>query len=214
MNNENRENNEIKKKKNKFISLIRNTKIIIPIITILSVIILVLSIVYSSFLSHRETVLNFGFKDVGVLVTQEWYGRILEDNVKDRKLFNKIHIPYTNSRLIFSEDVEVLAGINFEDIKYKYDENKKIIKITLPKSYVYKYYKVPNSHTTYLDDESLFSNINDEERAIIEDAVVEKGKQQALDAGLLVKANTNAKKIVKQMVKSVDKEIEIKWIEN
>lgn len=212
----NQENNEKKiiKKQNKIINTIKNTKILIPLLISILIILVLTGKIITNSLFHRETVLNFGFKDVGVLVTQEWYGRILEDNVKDRKLFNKIHIPYTNSRLIFSEDVEVLAGINFEDIKYKYDENKKIIKITLPKSYVYKYYKVPNSHTTYLDDESLFSNINDEERAIIEDAVVEKGKQQALDAGLLEKADTNAKKIVKQMVKSVDKEIEIKWIEN
>lgn len=210
--NENNEK-EIIKKQNKIINTIKNTKLLIPLLISILIILLLTGKIITNSLFHRETVLNFGFKDVGVLVTQEWYGRILEDSVKDRKLFNKIHIPYTNSRLIFSEDVEVLAGINFEDIKYKYNEDKKIIKITLPKSYVYKYYKVPNSHVTYLDDESLFSNINDEERSVIEDAVVEKGKEQALEAGLLEKADKNAKKIVKEMVKSVDKDIEIKWIE-
>ena len=33
---------------------------------------------------------------------------------KDRKIFNKISVPFTESRIIFSLDVEVTAGLNFQ----------------------------------------------------------------------------------------------------
>ena len=45
-------------------------------------------------MNHRETIIDFGFKDVGELVTQEWYGRILEDKAKDRKIFKNISTIY------------------------------------------------------------------------------------------------------------------------
>lgn len=180
------------------------------IIAIILIIILAIGIKYSKNLYHRETVLNFGFKDVGELVTQEWYGRVLEDSSKNRKLFEKISIPLTNSRIIFSLDVEVIAGLNFAEIEYEQiSENKVLIK--LPKTEVYKYYQVPNTYNSYLDDESLFTNITSKERHDLEDAVVEKGKEIAIENGILEKAEENAKVIIEQMVKSKNKDLEIEW---
>lgn len=169
-----------------------------------------IGIKYSKTLEHEETVLNFGFKDVGELVTQEWYGRILEDSSKDRKLFNIISIPFTNSRIIFSLDVEVTAGLDFREIEYE-EINENTVKIKLPKAKIYKYYQVPNTFKDYLDDESWFTNITSKERHDLEDAVVEKGKETALESGLLEKADKNAKIIIEQMVKSKNKNYVIEW---
>lgn len=180
------------------------------IVIIVFIILLGIGIKYSKSLHHRETVLNFGFKDVGELVTQEWYGRILEDSSKDRKIFNKISVPLTNSRIIFSLDVEVIAGLDFREIECEeITENKILIK--LPKTEIYKYYQVPNTYNSYLDDESWFTNITSKERHDLEDAVVEKGKETAIEAGILEKAEKNAKVIIEQMVKSKNKNIEIEW---
>ena len=49
-------------------------------------------------MNHRETIIDFGFKDVGELVTQEWYGKMLEVSSKDRKLFDTISVPFTESK--------------------------------------------------------------------------------------------------------------------
>lgn len=179
-------------------------------LTIIFIVIIGTGIKYLKSIEHEETVLNFGFKDVGELVTQEWYGRILQDSSKDRKLFNKISIPFTNSRIIFSLDVEVTAGLDFREIEYE-QINENVIKIKLPKAKIYKYYQVPNTFKAYLDDESLFTNITSKERHELEDEVVEKGKQTALDSGLLEKANKNAKIIIEQMVKAQNKNFEIEW---
>lgn len=171
---------------------------------------IVLAFHYSKTLQHEETILDFGFKDVGELVTQEWYGRVLEDSSKDRKLFNKFSIPFTNSRIIFSLDVEVTAGLDFQEIEYDFLKEN-MIKIKLPKTKIYKYYQVPNTFKDYLDDESWFTNFSSKERHDLEDAVVEKGKATALESGLLEKADKNAKKIIEQMVKAKDKTIQIEW---
>lgn len=168
---------------------------------------------YSKSLNHKETIIDFGFKDVGELVTQEWYGRILEDSTKDRKIFKKVSVPFTESRIIFSLDVEVTAGLNFKEIEQDISEDGKTVTITLPKAKIYKYYQVPNTFNSYLDDESWFTNINSKERHDLEDAVVEKGKEKALEAGLLEKADKNAKTIIEQMVKAKDKDIKIIWKE-
>lgn len=187
----------------------------IMIITICIILLFIafLGFKYSKSMNHRETIIDFGFKDVGELVTQEWYGRILQDSSKDRKIFNKISVPFTESRIIFSLDVEVTAGLNFKEIEQDISEDGKTVTITLPKAKIYKYYQVPNTFNSYLDDESWFTNINSKERHDLEDAVVEKGKEKALEAGLLEKADKNAKTIIEQMVKAKDKDIDIIWKE-
>ena len=105
------------------------------------------------------------------------------------------------------------AGLNFKEIEQDISEDGKTVTITLPKAKIYKYYQVPNTFNSYLDDESWFTNINSKERHDLEDAVVEKGKEKALEAGLLEKADKNAKTIIEQMVKAKEKDIDIIWKE-
>lgn len=189
----------------------KKIKIIVFCVGFLIVFILGLS--FSKVFNHSETILDFGFNDVGELVTQEWYGRILEDSSDDRKIFKKISIPFTTSRLIFSLDVEVLAGIDFRKIDYKISKDHSKITVILPKAKIYKYYQVPKTFKTYLDEESIFTNISSGKRHELEDVIVEKGKKKALDSGLLEKADNNAKILVEQMIKSKNKNIEIVWKE-
>ena len=197
-------------RKNKF-KIPKKVKIISLCVVLL--IILIIGLSFSKVFSHSETVLDFGFKNVGELVTQEWYGRILEDSSKDRKMFKKLSIPFTTSRLIFSLDVEVLAGIDFKKIDYNISNDRSRITVLLPKAKVYKYYQVPNTFKAYLDEESLFFNISSGKRHELEDVIVEKGKKKALDSGLLEKADKNAKILIEQMIKSKYKNIEIVWKE-
>lgn len=187
----------------------------VKVIAVIIVAILLIGIgtIIPNMIKSSETIIDFGFKDVGKLVTQEWYGRIVEDSSKDRKIFNTISIPFTESRLIFSTDVEVLAGVDFEQIKYKI-MNEKII-IILPHSQVYKSYEVQGSFKSYLDDESWFTNINSTEQQKLKDAIVEKGENQAVESGLLDKADENAQNIIKNMIKgnkiTKDFEVEFKY---
>ena len=188
-------------------------KIKIIVFCVVFLIVFILGLSFSKVFNHSETILDFGFKDVGELVTQEWYGRILEDSSDARKIFKKISIPFTTSRLIFSLDVEVLAGIDFRKIDYKISKDHSKITVILPKAKIYKYYQVPKTFKTYLDEESIFTNISSGKRHELEDVIVEKGKKKALDSGLLEKADNNAKILVEQMIKAKYKNIEIVWKE-
>ena len=208
-------NENIQEKKNilKKIGIKIPPKIKIIILLIIMVAVFLLGITYSKVSKHEETVLEYGFKDIGELATQEWYGRIIEDSTNDRKAFKKISIPFTKSRIIFSLDVEVKAGIDFSEIEYDISNSQNKITITLPKSKIFSYSQVPHTFKTYLDDESWFNNIDSTERHNLEDAVVEKGKKEALDSGLLEKADKNAKVMIEQMIRTKNKNIKIVWKE-
>lgn len=164
-------------------------------------------------LNNDENVLMQEFKEVEFLVTQEWYGRIVEDSSKDRKIFNVISVPFTESRLIFSIDVEILAGVDFSKIEIEPFDETKIVIVRLPHSEIYKSYEVQNSFISYLDDESWFTNINSTEQQELIDKTVEKGKKQAIESGLLQKADENAKKIIENMIHGNEKtkDFEVKF---
>ena len=208
-------NENIQEKKNilKKIGIKIPPKIKIIILLIIMVAVFLLGITYSKVSKHEETVLEYGFKDIGELATQEWYGRIIEDSTNDRKAFKKISIPFTKSRIIFSLDVEVKAGIDFSEIEYDISNSQNKITITLPKSKIFSYSQVPHTFKTYLDDESWFNNIDSTERHNLEDAVVEKGKKEALDSGILEKSDKNAKVMIEQMIRTKNKNIKIVWKE-
>ena len=158
---------------------------------------------------HSNTI-EYGFKDVGKLVTQEYRIRKVKDASQDRKILNILSIPLTNSKLIFSLEIEVLAGIDFTKIEY--NEKNEIIKIKLPKAKVYKYYEVKNSFITYIDEESIFNDIKSEERKKLEEELLEEAKTEAINNGILDKAEENAKKIIENMIKSKNKNIIIEWV--
>ena len=183
---------------------------------ILTIVLILLGILMLSKIKTKEILLDFGFRDVGFLVTQEWYGKMLEVSSKDRKLFDTISIPFTESKIIFSMDIEVLAGINFEKIEYKIiEENKKKkIIISLPHSVIYKKYPVDGTFESYLESESWFTNINSKDQQKLRDNITQEGEKKAIESGILNKADENAKRIITNMIKAnkstKDYEIEFK----
>ena len=154
-----------------------------------------------SLIKTRETLIDFGFKDVGKLVTQQWYGRMVEDSSTDRTIKDLIHIPFTESRLIFSIDVEVLAAIDFAEIEYEMMEEENKVVISLPHAEIYKAYEVQNSFKLYLESESIFNNISAEEQQAMKDKTVDDAKEKALETGLLDNADANAKTLITNMVR-------------
>lgn len=154
-----------------------------------------------SLIKTRETLIDFGFKDVGKLVTQQWYGRMVEDSSTDRTIKDLIHIPFTESRLIFSIDVEVLAAIDFAEIEYEMMEEENKVVISLPHAEIYKAYEFQNSFKLYLESESIFNNISAEEQQAMKDKIVDDAKEKALETGLLDNADANAKTLITNMVR-------------
>ena len=61
---------------------------------------------------------KLGFENVGQLVTQTAYLTVVKDNKKNIDFFNLFKIPFTETRKIFSYDIEVDAGVDFSKITY------------------------------------------------------------------------------------------------
>lgn len=196
--------------KGKF-SFLGIVKKVIFVFVILAVIFVIANFIFNDrSLTTQQKQVDYKFNDVGKLVTQEYYGTIIKDSEKDRKLFNIFSIPLTKSRLIFSVDVKVTAGLDFGKISYdKIDENT--LKIKLPKAEIFENFIINNTQQVYEDTESLFSNINEKERNDLRNEIIEEGEKKAKELGLLDKAEANAKNIIEKMVKSSTENVIIIW---
>lgn len=172
---------------------------------------------YSDVFRTQTKTTKLGFKDVGELVTQTCYVTELQDNKKDREFFKLFKIPLTESRQIFSYDVEVDSSVNFEKIEYETDDTNKVIIISLPHSRIYKTYLNEESLKVYLDNESLFSNIDMTESNEARIKMKNTAEADCKANGLLEKGDENAKKIIESMIKSNPKykeyKVEYKYIE-
>lgn len=188
-------------------------KKIIYLIVVGVIVIFILNLVMkNNYMTSQQKLIEYNFENVGKLVTQEWFGTIIKDTEKERKLFNEISIPLTKSRLIFSSDVKVTAGIDFEKIDYDII-NEDSVKISLPKAEIFDSFELKDTIKVYLDDESIFSNINEYERVNLRNEIIKEGKQKALALGILDNAKINAKKIIEQMIKKDNSNINIEWVE-
>ena len=201
-NNFQNEENKHENKPNKGKHFVR--KIPTNIILIIIVIVLFALLVTGStsvFKTQTKTT-KFGLADVGELVTQTCYLTEMQDSKEHREFFNLFEIPFTESRQIFSYDIEVDAAVDFEKISIKnIDNEKKEITINIPHSKIYKATLNLDSLKVYLDSESLFSRINLEKHNEALNAMKEQGIEDAKANGILDAADTNAKKLIEGFYK-------------
>ena len=190
------------KTKNIITAIKRRPKITGTFIILFFVIIIFLGIKYSRVFTSKSDTLSIGFKNVGELVTQSAFVRVLEDSTVNRKIFEKFDIPFTESRKMFSYIVQVDASINFAEISPQINDETKTIKIELPHSKVYNSTPDLNSFKSYIDSESLFSRIKSEEYNDALKELVSQGEKDAIDNGLLEKADENAKKLIESFIKN------------
>ena len=195
------EKKELKFKKKKIFSKVpKKVKLIFVIIIIL--LILYLGIMYSSHIMSQTKTTKLGLKDVGELVTQTAYLSIIQDNKEHRELFNLFEIPFTESRQIFSYDIEIDASVDFTQVSYTHKKEKNEIVVKLPHAKIYKATLQTDSLKVYLDQESLFSRIDLTEHNEALKTMEEQGIKDAEENGILDAADKNAQRIIDGMIKS------------
>lgn len=175
-------------------------KIIIIAIIVISLLVLVLGLGYKMMDSNNA--IEFGLKDVGKLVTQEAYVTIVKDSKEHRTFFKLFKLPFTESRRVFSYTFVVQASINFENIDLAFDDDNQKVIVKLTKAEISNVSDLKQSLNIYLDDESLFSNIdlNEHNDAMI--SMTEEAKKTAINNGILTAADDNAKVLIEKMIKS------------
>lgn len=145
---------------------------------------------------------KFGLEDVGELVTQTAYLTIVQDTKVNYDFFELFEIPFTESRQIFSYDVEVDASVDFTKISYTIKDTAKEIKIKIPHSKIYKTTLDLDSLVIYLDEGSIFSRIDLSKQNDALTGMKKQAEYDAIENGILEEANTNAKKLIEGMIKS------------
>lgn len=165
----------------------------------------------SYFKSESKTT-KIGFEDIGEMNTQVAYTTVVDTISDPRKLFG-VTVPLTESKYIYSYDVVVKAGLDFEDIKWDENNGKIIVKLPSPK--VTSCYLEEDSMEIYLEEESIFSPITLTEQNEARKKLKERGKKDAIANGLYDNAKENAEVLLTSLFKQHDKykdyEIEFKW---
>ena len=87
-----------------------------------------LTIGITTVVSNESKTTKIDFKDIGELATQSAYTTVVNVEEASRNLLG-IQIPFTESKYIYSYDVEVKAGIDFADIEWK-EEGKNTVSYT------------------------------------------------------------------------------------
>ena len=166
----------------------------------------------TSHLTTEAKTTKIGFEDIGELDTQVAYCTVVDVIDDPREIFG-VEVPFTKSKYIYSYDVVVKAGLDFEKMDWKETGGK--IKVKMPEVYVTDSYIDEKSERIYHEEESIFSPITLEEQMLARAELVETGVNDAIANGLYDKAKENAEKMLtsffKQHDEYKDKEIVFEW---
>lgn len=159
---------------------------------------------------HKEVVTQLSLKDIGTLSTQEAYVTVVEAMNENRKLYNDQDapdVPLTNSVCVFSHDFQITAGYDFEKIKPtvepKTDSKKGVITIQLPDTKILTSGMLSDKEEVYYEKESIFNNLSEENKAELRAEMGDKAENIAVENGLLDKAKSNAKKVLKNFIYNI-----------
>lgn len=155
-------------------------------------IVCVLSLVRSSLFTDQKTT-KLGFEDIGELATQSAYCTQVNVTEAAREFFG-FEIPFTQSKYIYSYDVLIKAGYDFNEISW--EVNDKIILVHLPEPKILSSEILLNSFKMYLEDESIFREITISENNQALQDMIANAEKDAISNGLFDNARTNAETIL------------------
>ena len=168
-----------------------------PFLIVLAVIVVLIAGIlgFRALTSSNSKATKLGFENTGELATQVAY--CTEVNVtEDSQNLWGIEIPFTQSKIIYSYNVEVKAGLNFEDITWSVDETNSIIRVNLPEIRILDSSIILDSFQLYHEDESIFRPITLEENNEALKQLELKAENTAVSNGLLENARLNAETIL------------------
>ncbi len=153
----------------------------------------------TSFTTESKTT-NLSFEDIGQLATQEAYATEV-NHTEDARTFFGIEIPLTKSKQVYSYDVIIKAGFNFEQIQPAIDHDKKMITVQMPEPQVLSNEIVEDSLKVYVEDESIFKKITLEDTSEARKIMKENAEKSAIEKGLFKSAKANAETLLEAFIR-------------
>lgn len=149
-------------------------------------------------------------RNISKLITEEYYFTQVETYEKVEEL----GFVHSTSRIIYSYDGVVAAGVPTDKIKISVNEDTKTVTITIPKSTI-QYVTIDFDSFKKLEEkQGIWSKIrlDDVNKSLVE--FKESATAKAEEKGILQKADENAEAVIKQTVNSLvdSNEYEVKFI--
>jgi hypothetical protein len=155
-------------------------------------------------------VLQDGLNDMGVLITEEYYFTQVENYEKTKTILNFFT---SSSNFIYSYDGVVTAGIDCGEISVEKDDENQIITITVPPAEI-RYIDIDyDSFQMYSEKEGLWNSMSMEDYNDSLSEFEDLAKENAINKGVLEKADENAKTIIENFVTGMieDSDYTIEW---
>ena len=148
------------------------------------------------------SVIEDGLRDMGFLITEEYYFEAIEQYTKDKK------IAFLTSESTFSYSYEgvVEAGVDFTGITVDVNDDEKTIEIAIPKSEIKSVSIDEDSFKKLEEKEHVWNKLKLEDYNEAQKDFKKNAKDKAMKRGILQKADENAKKVIGNFVEQlVDK---------
>lgn len=162
-----------------------------------------------------ETITS-GIRELGELNTAEYYFSRTESVQNTKQLdLNKIginfktNIPLTTNSFTYSYDGEIKAGIDFSKVEVSVDNENKTITVTLPASAITNSVIDPDSYKLYSVTNNILNPINPDDFALSLADLIHTEEANAIEKGLLDRADKNAEDLISKFVKSYAKDYKI-----
>ena len=165
----------------------------------LVVLTVLLTLGLNSVFRHDEKPTHLGFEDIGELATQAAYLTIVEDIDASRELFG-VKIPFTQTEIIYSYDVAVKAGLDFDQVEWEVNDEAKEIQVTMPEIRVLSSEVDLESFKLYPENWSHFRPIRTEEFNAAAQAMKVEAQNRAVENGLLDNAQENAERVIQGFI--------------
>ena len=141
-----------------------------------------------------------GLANMGVLITQEYYFTQVEKYTKE-KTFLKFST--SSSEFMYSYDGAVMAGIDFEKIEIKTDEDRKIITVDMPDSEIQAVTIDKDTFKIYSEKDSLWNPLKLEDYNISLVEFENAAKEKAIASGILERSDEQARNLVREFISSL-----------
>ena len=140
-----------------------------------------------------------GLKDMGTLITQEYYFEQVETYTKSKKV---AWIFDSTSEIAYSYKGTVTAGIDFTKIEMEKDEDTKTVKVTIPPSEIQNIDVDTSSFKVFSEKESLWNPIKLEDYNLSLQEFEKKAEQNALDNGILERSDKQAELLINGFIRN------------
>jgi hypothetical protein len=141
-----------------------------------------------------------GLANMGVLITQEYYFTQVEKYTKEKTFLKFIT---SSSEFMYSYDGAVMAGIDFEKIEIKTDEDRKIITVDMPDSEIQAVTIDKDTFKIYSEKDSLWNPLKLEDYNISLVEFEDAAKDKAVASGILERSDVQARNLVREFIASL-----------